>query len=452
MTTIGNDTTPGPVTTVTTANFVGVYPSSPQDVALVGPADLGANPGQGSATAETVYHVVSSAQAHDLFGNDSMLARGCEQALANSVKPLYAIAPAEQNVSAEDIGLTAEFSFANAPHKETVDHYTITADSTEQTVILTYNLDAATPAAGECYVDPVLGKGKLASAPSTSASADYTYYDYTNSLNELSDKVGSIVDFIAPLQENDGVATQVETTIGSMEALYDFAVGLVGASTTIPDTAAYTNPFDNSRMQSYYPTRDASGDSIVGAIAGKRGALSLSTPALGTSLSAVGRLYHRLDAAQEANLLAAKVNPVENRAGGATIVDDLTTVSDSNTAESGFNTGFSRMVMDEVILVTVQNEERFIGRLNSDSTRNALKGVLDTQLSNLERSQAIEEFRVEVFERDARSADVHVSVELVKGLRNIYNTITAGVRVAEEPEDTTVEADGEVTTESETTE
>lgn len=452
MTTIGNDTTPGPVTTVTTANFVGVYPSSPQDVALLGPADIGANPGQGNATVDTVYHIVSSAQAHDLFGNDSMLAQACEQALANSVKPLYAVAPAEKTATAEDIGLTAEFSFANAPHKESADHYTITVDSTVQTVIITYDLDAATPAAGECYVDPVKGKGKLSAAPATSATADYTYYDYTLAFDEVSDKVGAVVDFIAPLQENDTVAAELETTVGEMQGLYDFCIGLFGAGTTISDTAAYTNPFDNSRMQGYYPSRKADGSSIMGAIAGKRGALSLSTPALGASLAGVGRLYHRLNAAQKANLLNAKINPIENRAGGASLVDDLTTVADGNSAESGYDTGFSRMVMDEVILVTIQNEATFIGRLNSENTRNALKGVLETQLSNLERSQAIETFKVEVFERDARSADVNVSVELVKGLRNIYNTITAGVRVEETPEDTTVEADGEVTAEGDTTE
>lgn len=428
MATIGNDILPGPVTEVTSASFIGVFPSSPRDAAIIGPADLGENVTQGSADPETLYNVVSFGQAEDLFGEDSMLSRNCKLALGNGVKPVYAVAPAPQTVTDEDIGTSATGSLANAPCSEKTDDYTITVDSTDQTVELyTTGLPGESPPEGTAYVVPQTGEYDLGTAPSTSATVSYEYYSYSESLQVIQDTIGSLVDFVAPLQENDNVAAEVELTVNALEQREDFAIGLISAGVGV-DPTSYTNSFDNSRMQVYYPTRDSDGHSFMGAIAGRRAYLSLSSTAIMKSLSGITALSERLPLSEKENLIDERVNPIDSRASGARIVDDLTTVADTNSEERNIDTGFARMVMDSVITLVIENEEPFIGEFNVESTRNALQGVLVTQLDNLVRSQDITDYTVEVSERTARTADVRVSVETVRGLRNIYNTISAGIR------------------------
>lgn len=427
MTTIGDDTTPGPVTTVDSANFVGSSPQAPRDVGLVGPADFGASASQGSGSPDTVYYIVNTGQAEELFGDNAMLTEQCRLALSNTGKPVYAVAPSEVTVSGESLGTTASPTFSNAPHPEHTDHYYITVDGNEVSPFISYDLGSATPGSSEIAINPVSGEGKLDTAPSTSSTADYTYLDYTSAISALRQEAGSVLDFIASVQENEDVGADIESAVNTMESDYEFAIGLIGTPTTI-DTSTYTPTYDNSRMQMYYPTRDKNGDPLIGAVAGRRASLSLATSAIRMTVDGTTRLYHRLDGAQTANLLNARINPIQYQAGGTRVIDDLTTVTASNADESGYDTGFARLVMDEVILTTVLNEEEFIGSLNTQSTRNALGSMLRTRMRKLQESESIENFEVNVTERDARSANVRIAVETVKGLRNIYNNITAGYR------------------------
>jgi hypothetical protein len=428
MATIGNDVLPGPVTEVTSASFIGVFPSTPRDSVIMGPADLGTEAGQGNADETTLYNVVSFGQAEDLFGQVSPLTRGCKLALGNGCKPVYAISPKAQTAQDEDISGSATGTLKNHPCSEDPSDYTITIDSTDQTVELyTTGLPEDSPQDGTVYIVPQTGKYDLGTAPSTSATAAYDYYNYDEALQEMQEKVASLVDFIAPLQEGEDIASNVQLMTGSLEQHENFSIGLISAGVDI-DTSTFTQSFDDSRMQMYYPTRDADGKNIMGAVAGKRANLSLSATAIMKSLAGITNMAHRLSLSEKQNLIKERVNPIGSKSSGAVIIDDLTTVSDTNSDERNIDTGFARMVMDAVITLVIENEEPFIGEFNVDSTRNALRGVLITQLENLVRSDDITDYTVEVTERTARSADVRVAVETVRGLRNIYNTISAGIR------------------------
>lgn len=438
MTTIGNDTVPGPVTEVTTADFVGIAPSAPQDVALAGPAQFGAAANEGDGTAETVYTIVSAEQAKERFGKDSMLAYNCELALGNGANPVYAVAPAETSVTGEALDGTQTGTLDNAPVSEatnddgTAADVTITVDGAAKNTYPTHkDLADITVSSGDAYYRPDTGAYKVDAAGSdtsgTNDTADYVYYDYGPALDEVENKLAPTVDFVAALQENEAVAAQVQTRVGNLESQYNFAIGLFGAGMTVDD-AAYTNPFDDSRMQGYYPTRDSKGRSIMGAIAGKRAALSINTSPLKSGVAGVTALIHRLDLAQKSNLLNENINPMDSRSSGAVIVEDLTSVLDTNADEAGMDTGFRRLVMDQVTKLVQENEEPFIGGLNTQSARAALGGVLKTQMRDLRRSEAVEDFQVNVRERDARSAEVEVNVETTAAMRNIYNTVTAGIR------------------------
>lgn len=425
MTTIGNDVTPGPVTEVKSANFVGVLPSQPQDVALVGPADLGTNAGQGTASADTVYSVASNQQARELFGDSSPLSDNITLALGQGLRHVYAIAPASTSVTGEDLGTSATGTLTNAPVTEDVSNVTITVDGTDQTVSISFDPANATVGSGEAVYNPNDGEYNLGTAPSTSASADYDYFTYGPAIEEIDLAIGGIVDFIGSLQENGPVVDKIQTQLGQMEGQYDFAIGLFGIGGQV-DTATYTSSYDDSRLQAYYPTRDYNGDSVMGAIAGLRGSIGLSESPMMKSVNGVSRMLQRLNEGEMGDLLDQQVNPIASRTNGARVIDDVTTVTGSNTTEEAFDTGFVRLAMDEVIELVKDNEEPFIGALNTQQTRNAIKGVIETQLKNLKKSQVIEAQRVTPREIDARSVELEVNIETVKGLRNIYNVITAG--------------------------
>lgn len=427
MTTIGNDIVPGPVTEVKTADFVGVSPESPQDVALAGPADFGDTAEQGSGEAETVYTIVSSSQARDVFGQDSALADNVALALGNGSKPVFAIAPAAQEASGESHGSNQSGTLDNTPVAERASEVTFTVDGTAFSTVK--SLDPANEDLGteEAAYNPASGEFQLSATPSTEVTATYTYYDYTNAFDEMQSKIGSTIDFLAPIQENVNANNEAQLTTGEMESQANFAIAIVGAGAKI-NPSEYTQSFDDSRVQMYYPTRDVDDNPVMGAIVGKRGDLGISTSPMRKSLSGVKRMSERLNLSNKSNLLDQKINPIDSRSGGAQIVDDVTTVSDQNSEEANMDTGFARLVIDAVTLTVIENEEPFIGTLNTESQRNSLEGVIDTQIGDLQRSQAVEFYDIDVTERDARSADVHVNVETVRGLRNIYNTISAGVR------------------------
>lgn len=429
MVQIGNDITPGPITTVTTANFVGRHPESPQNVVLLGSADLGAGVDQGSGDAGTVYNIISAPQARDTFGADSNLTASVKLALGNGSKPVMAAAAEQVGVTDEAIDAQSG-TLANAPLPEKTSAVTFTLAGTDQETELVYDLDSAgVPADGTAYVNPTDGSYQLADSfdGTLTNTASYSYNDYTTALDNVELNVGGVVDFLAVTQENEELVAEAEIVANSLEAQYDFCIALGSPATTITDIGQYTNPFNNSRVQLYYNTRELDGTPAMGAIAGKRGQLSLSTSPMRKGLSGVTRMLHRLDDTQISNLLDAKINPIESRTQGATIGDDLTSIADDNSDEAGMDSGFTRMVMDQVTLVTVENEDPFIGALNLEETRNNLEGVLETQLDTMEDSNEIQDFVVSVEPRDARSADVRVSAETTKALRNIYNTVTAGI-------------------------
>lgn len=431
MVVIGDDITPGPVTEVKSANFVGVQPSAPRDGALVGPADLGTNAGQGSATAETVYSVHSNQQAESLFGNSSMLTRQIRLCLAQGANPVYAVAPSGTAVSSESLGTSTSGTLANAPISEKAADVTFSVDGTTQTTVYSFTAASDSPASGDVHVNPNTGEYTLGTSPGTSSSADYVYFDYQNALDAVSTNVGGIIDFLGVLQENGTQTDNAVSTVNSMQSQYDFAITLFGIGGQV-DTTSYTSSTDDSRAQAYYPTRDHQGNSIIGAIIGKRASIGLSSSPMMTSLSGPGRMLDRLNEGDMQNLIEQNVNPIASRTTGARIIDDLTTVTDSNSSEAQFDTGFVRLAMDTVILLVKENEEPFIGMLNTKNTRNALEGSINTQMKNLKRSQVVEEYKVKAREIDARSVELEVNVDTVKGLRNIYNTITAGIPQPEE--------------------
>jgi hypothetical protein len=432
MTTIGNDVIPGIQTTVDTADTVAIALGSPTDPALVGPADSTATDYPGANEVEAI---TTPTDARDLFGKpeNSMLTRNIFQALGEGAQPVYACAVEGQNVSDDISGLgSTSGTLANAPASEDVSTYTVTVDSNTKDVTLTLDDPSTkTPGTDEAFVNPVTGDFELDAAPSTSGSIDYTHYNDANyklAFEAVSDQRGDTVDFLAPVQENVDVTQEALNEVTNMVGFYELAIALCGlpADTTIQSDMSGVVTWDDSRLQVVLPARNNDGESTIGAYAGRRAALGIDASAMGKSLGTQGRMYQRISLQDEKDLVNNNVVPIRSATGGARIVDDPTTVTESNSEEQGMRQGFARLVMDRIIKVVQENETPFIGRLNTQETRNALENLINSELRDLLKSDAIQGYEITVQEKDAMSAKVTVTADTTDPLRNIYNNVLAG--------------------------
>jgi hypothetical protein len=428
MVSYGSTSEPGITTDVESALTISTSGEAPTDVGLVGQADLTV----GTANPNEVYQITRASKAREYFGEESLLANAVVDALDMGAYPVYAVATVENEVTGEDLsGLTSTSgSFTNAPVIESAADISVLIDGTEKTVNVTYDDPAAmTPNTDEVYVNPVEASFELDTAPSdtdeTNDTASYTWYDYEGAIDALAADAGEVIDFLVPISENASVTAYAQSTLATMAGEYNFALGLVGAGTYI-DTQSYENAFDDSRMQVVYPTRNASGHSVLGSYAGLRASLGIRTTPINKTLDNQKELAESLNKAQRGSLIDARVVPLADEAAGARVADDVNSVSNDNTEEAGIRYGFSRLVFDFAITTVRINEKPFIGRLNSPAVRNALEGLLNNQLKPLTRSNAIISFSAEVFEVDATTASVELQIDAAEPLRFIENTVTVG--------------------------
>lgn len=420
-----NSNLPGVGTSVESASTVGVNVSSPAEVGIVGQADLS----DGIAEPNTGYRVTTPVKARTLFGSGSLLAEAVVDALQNGAYPVYAVATEEIEVVDEDLSNLAATTgtLANTPVIEDADQITFTIDGSEHTTILTYSDPSnKNPAENEVYVNPVTGEFHLDSAPSDTGSVAYIAFDYSSALEVIADEYGEEIDFLGVVNENEDVATELEQVVSEMVQNYKFAIGVTGAAARIEDLSAYSNPFDTSRMQLLYPSRNSDDESVIGAYLGMRAQIGLESSGINKRLSGQTDLAVSLSKDDQEVLVENKVSPLADESRGARVVDSPTCVSDENLEEANMSYVFSRMVVDFVTEIVYENSDNFIGRLHTSSARSNLESIIVSELKNLLASQAILGFTVTVEEEDALTASVDVGVEVTKPLRNIEATITAG--------------------------
>lgn len=428
MASYGSTSEPGIVTDVESALTISTSGDAPADVGIVGQADLTV----GTANPNEVYQVTRASKARTWFGEDSLLSKAVVDALDMGAYPVYAVATAEEQVNGEDIsGITSTSgTLSNAPVIEDASEIFVTVDGVSKNVSVTLD-DPATlsPGTDEVFVNPVEGTFEVDSAPSdaddTNDTVSYTRYDYQSAIDALQAGAGEAIDFLAPLSENESVTNYAQTTLSNMAGEYNFALGLFGGGTYL-DPNTYQNPYDDSRIQVVYPSRNKAGESTLGSYAGLRASLGIRTTPINKTLDNQKNLHVGLNKAERGSLINARVVPLADEAAGARVADDVNTVSDDNSEEAGIRYGFSRLVFDYAITVVRMNEKPFIGRLNSPAVRNALEGLLNNQLKPLTRSNAILDFSAEVFEVDATTASVELQVEAAAPLRFIENTVTVG--------------------------
>jgi hypothetical protein len=431
----GDKQEPGIVTDLTSAAAVPTQGEAPTDMGMVGQANLGGGASQGTADPNTVYQVTRATKAREWFGDeaDSLLTQALIDALNEGAYPVYAVAPASNGVTGEDISQVSSttVSLAEDALREDAATVTVTLDGTDLVVNLVYDdVSTYSPADGECFVNPVYGELKLPNVPGdaddTNDTVDYTHFDYEAGIDTLAVDAGGIVDFVTPLNEAQSVVDYANTEAGNMEREYDLALLLGGADIYIGDTLNYTQEYDDSRTQTVYPTRFADGSSALAAYAGRRATMGLDQTPINKRLSTNKRLMYSLTRTQRGNLIEKNVVPLADEARGARIVDDPTTVSDSNTDEMNLKYGFNRLVMDYITETVRLNERPYIGRLNRPEVRRMFANVIRSELDALRQSGVVLSYSVNVAKVDATTASLEVSVDLAEPLRFIENTVTVG--------------------------
>jgi hypothetical protein len=425
MTQYGDNQEPGIITDLTSSASVPTSGAAPSDVGFVGQADLGN--AVSPADTSKVYQVTRASKAVEWFGpkESSLLTTAIIDALNEGAYPVYAVAAPENVVSDEDQSGagTTTVDLNEAPIRESVDSISVTLDGTDQTPQLVYDdVSTYSPESGECYVNPVEGTVEISAVPSSDLTISYESFDYQTGIDTLVDNAADTIDYLLPLTENGAAVDAANTAVGNMEERYNLALALGGAGIYI-DPDNFSVDYDDSRTQLVYPTRFEDGSSALAAYAGKKASLGLAETAINKRLTTNKRLAKSLNRAERGSL-NDNVVPLADETRGVRITDDPTTVSESNTDERNLNYGFNRSVADYIIETTRDNQQPFIGKLNSSTVRNTLEGMVDESLTSLQESDAVVSYNVEILEEDAVTAGLEMSVELVKPLRFIENTVT----------------------------
>jgi hypothetical protein len=418
---IGQDIEPGIVSTVDSATSLSAADSAPGTPLLVGGADLT----NGSADGAEVYAVTSSREAREWFGPEesSHLTRNVLDALGNGGVPVLAVAAPESSTAFDLTTLTSTTGSLSEPVQEKVDSVTATVDSEDLAVRFTIeDIADVTPEAGEVVVNRDTGEFEVDAVPSSSGTLQYTGLDYSAALSAVLRYDGEF-DFLASLKTSE--LTQVNATINQLTTEETTVLGL-GVASPMVDPQAFTNGYDTSRLQLVGPGRTELGDSFVGAVAGKRSQIGLTTTLINQRLNLPARPAQSLSRSERGQLINKYVTPLKTLGASAQVKDDLTTVSDENPQEAGYRYGFTRLVVDQLIEQTHDIEDGSVGQFNEPGEANRIQNKLNEKSRGLADSAVIYDLNVTVSFKSPTRLGVSVQADVAEPIRFIENDFTIG--------------------------
>lgn len=446
MVTIGNDTLPGTITTLESAPSVGVNVGAPGTPTIVGQADL--DGASNAADPNTAVEITRPKQARDRFGlaENSQLTTAVQDALAEGAYPVYAVAPPVETTTQDlsgDSGSTGDVE--NTPLIENVDDVTFTINSSEKetTFYPEGNPTNTSVPDGEVLVNPQDGRFYADEALGNSGDElEYSHADYSadtfDAINELevagNEFLRDITDFVALTDEKGSIKDMLETHVDDMEGNGDFAIGLAGAGegyvidavSAGQQSTEYSDSYDNSRLQLVTPSRDNEGRTLIGSYVGARSRIGIDSTPVFKALRTQSSLQTNLSQDEQEDLVGEQVIPIEERSGNARIVEDLTTVSDTNTEEQQWRQGISRLVTDYVAELSREEAEPYIGEFQDPTSRNNIRGNVSARLKELLESRQLRGYSLVVEAVDDMTVAVDIGIDTADPLRNIELTVAAG--------------------------
>jgi hypothetical protein len=275
------------------------------------------------------------------------------------------------------------------------------------------NLPTKRPNEGES----VLVGGKDASAT-----------EYSNSLEALKDEPD--VDMVLAAVQDFSDATKVtqvySDVISHCQLMSADSKGRIGLGHVPPDaTLEQASLMANTLLSERFVLLAPHG--VAGAVAGRIGGLEYYQSPTFKTISGIASLSRALPQEEQNGLLKANVVPIVNQQGrGVIVLRGLTTDGDQISV---------RRVADRAVRHTKSLGELFIGRLNNEDGRGALKQKLIEALAQMQKEGALvpstdgkdSAFKVNVYSSQADFAQgivrVDIAVRPVRAIDFIYATI-----------------------------
>jgi hypothetical protein len=420
----------------------------------------------GGASASTPRQINAPLEADTLFGADSELAGGMQEALQNgaNIDFLYGVAVPRTDVTAESQGAQTG-SLDNVEIVENTD--TITVEDMDGTGSVTATLDVefryagapSTPTENETvFINPLTGEYAANTAPTDHFEFDYTFNNYETAFND-SDVLGVVDEnetgVFWALTDSDAVSSQLDTVVSTLRDNYQLVTGFAfaepndqvtfePAETTVEnggaepryDTANYASANQSVSSNSFFKPAPARTDSdpdktIGGGLAGLYAGKPIDNAVYNEAVSGYNTLQQKLNKTEADELRDQDIIPV--RSGGSVRVkgNRATNFSESQTVAADF---FTRRITDRVILIVKQVGDAIIGRINNPETRAQAEQLIDGELGKLAADGIIKpntgdetNFNVQVYEDSTNKNEVNVDVQFTP--YGIVKRIDASVTV-----------------------
>jgi hypothetical protein len=269
---------------------------------------------------------------------------------------------------------------------------------------------------------PAEGEYPLANGQDANAQA------YSNSLEFLKDEadVDMVLAAIQDYSKPDEVKTIYSNIISHCELMSADSKGRIGIAHVAPSaTQEEATAMASTLLSDRFVLLSPYG--VAGAVAGRIGSLDYFQSPTFKTLSGLTQLSRALPLEEQGSLLKGNVVPVVDQRGrGVIILRGLTTDGDQISV---------RRVADRAVRGTRMIGELFIGRLNNEDGRSALKQKLFEFLAQMQKEGALvpstdgkdPAFKVDVYSSQADFAlgivRVDIAVRPVRAIDFIYATI-----------------------------
>ena len=223
--------------------------------------------------------------------------------------------------------------------------------------------------------------------------------DYGDGLQLLENEIINIVLLAGQVAGNDGMRAKLEAHLNTTESIQRERIGIIGSGNGSPTTVATISNearfFSNDRLILVAPGIYVSNQEILpgaymaAAVAGLMASFPVQTSLTNKTLALPG-LEREFNRAELEKLVQERVLMVEKREGFR-VVKGITT--DTNSA---WHQATVRRTVDYALYGTRSACNPYIGKLNNERVRSAMKATLDAFLTRMVDNEALISYELEV--------------------------------------------------------
>lgn len=223
--------------------------------------------------------------------------------------------------------------------------------------------------------------------------------DYGDGLQLLENEIINIVLLAGQDASNSTMRSKLESHLNTTESIQRERIGIIGSSngspTTVATISSEAGSFSNDRLLFVAPGIYISNQEVLpgaymaSAVAGLMASLPVQTSLTNKTLS-IPDLERQFNRAELEKMVQERVLMVEKREGFR-VVKGITT--DTNSA---WHQATTRRIVDYALYGTRSACNPYIGKLNNDRVRSAMKATLDAFLTRMVEDEALISYELEV--------------------------------------------------------